>query len=692
MAASSVRRRLLGAGVIVALLVGVLLAVPLLVPRSTVRRIVLRTVDRACACRASVGGRFDLTLWPGPGLVATRLRIANPRGFGPGALLTVRRLTLRAAWAPLLHGRWGLASARFEGAVLALRTDSHGESNVAAFLSSRSSRPSPPPRPSAPSVAPWAFLSAVGRLRVRDLAIVRDPGARLLVTVRRLRLGPASPSGVPLRLVLAAPQGGRTPASLALVGSLVPGPGAALALETRSLAARDPALFPGRVVGGSGRLDWLPAPGGGRLRLAPLRLVDRRFGRVRLEGEARLAGTRLREVRGTLRARILAAVVRRALPALRPDPAPAGLRLTARFVGNTRTVGPVPFRLVWGKGPARIAGRLSGTHRGARWCWSLVATGGGFGIVPSGGGAASASSSSSDPPAVALDAVSLARPKPGRRPAGRLAPVAGGSGSPGACLRVRARLADVRLASLPFRALGFTATVDGSRFSLRPFEAGIFGGTVDGRLRGRLVGLRPHRLVARMRWQGLDLALLSAALAPAAAPPLKGRVDGTAVVDAPDPLVWTAWRATGTLAGQGLVWEGVDLPALVRALGSLVHGRVPARWPSGGSTPVGRLRSVWRLRRGVLRFSRLVLHSPFLRVSGAGRAELVGGRRLDLRLDLTPSAGGKGWPPALEGTDLPVRVQGTLAHPRPVPDVPVILKRLLGRRLRGLLGGILGQD
>jgi hypothetical protein len=92
-----------------------------------------------------------------------------------------------------------------------------------------------------------------------------------------------------------------------------------------------------------------------------------------------------------------------------------------------------------------------------------------------------------------------------------------------------------------------------------------------------------------------------------------------------------------------------------------------------------------------LNLPRLVLESPALRVHGTGSVDLSGPGRLDLVLELGPGSkvGTRGWPPALRGIEVPVHVGGSLAHPRPVPDVPVILKRLLRQRLGGILGDVL---
>lgn len=682
--ASSRRRRIAYvAAALVALVLAAIVVVPLLVPQRTVRRLVVRTLDRGCGCRVLVNGRFALTLWPEPELLATRLRVADPPGFASPPLVRVARVALRASWTDLLVGRWVLTSVRLERVVVALSRNAQGESNLAAFL-----HPSPHPSIALPSqhastrarraaVSP-ALLAVFGRLVVRGLDIVDEPGARRLLSVSRLSLGPEGHRGLPLALRLAAPGVKTGPLTVSLAGRIVTTNGRGLALDLAALRVRAPSFFPGPLTAGKGRFAYRPLGRETHIRISPIALTDPRLGQAGVRGTIDLQGTAIARAAGALRLRILSGFVRRELPELRPRVGPSGLHATLTFSEEGSRVGPAPFTLAWAGrgGRARLQGRLTAMRRAGRWCWRLQAEGTGLGFH-----------GSRHPSSSRRTAPRASSPVTPRRPH----PVARDASTSGMCLTLAARLSALALDGVPVPHLRLRASLEGRRLFVPTLEAELFGGTLRGRARGHLLGRRLRALTGRVTFRNVELSSLQSALDPRAGGSLAGRVSGTATLAARGGLALRRWRGEGAVTGSGLVWRGIDLAALLRALATAVRGHPPTRWPSGGTTPLGTLRGSWALASERVNLRGVVLESPLLHVSGGGHVGLAGPGRLDLTLDLAPGprADARTWPPALRGLVIPVRVRGSLTHPLPLPDVPALLHRLLRRRLGHLLGGFL---
>ncbi len=681
MASSRARRAARVVATLAALFLVAIAVVPFFVPQRVVRGLVLRTLDRGCGCTVGVRGNVAFTLWPEPGLVATRLRIEDPPGFAPRPLLRVRRITLRASWGELFAGRWALASVRLRGTVLALRRNARGESNLGAFF--HPGTPSPRPSPRSPSGATplAASLRVFGRLVVHDFEIVGKPGGRLLADVRRLSLGPLSRTGLPLSLNVRVPSGKKGVVVGSLRGTLVVKGTSGIVLDLAALGLRDPSVFPGPLSAGAARIEFLPETAGTRWRVSSLALTDPRLGRASLHGDVILAGAKVAHAVGALRLRLLPGVVRHAAPWLRPRPGRSGLLVTARFSGGAGRFGASPFALSWSghRGPAQLGGTLAGAREAQGWCWRLHTKGAGLGLrLPKADPAPATPLRAAVPPRAAR-----ARVAPGPPPA---AP-----DPPRPCLRLRADLANFDLEGVPVPRLRLQASLEGSRLRVPRLDALVFGGTLQGNARGRLVGGRPRDLTTRLSFHGIELVRALPALDPGGGTNLTGRLGGGAVLATHGGLRRRAWSGSGRVAGTGLVWRGIDLAAIVRSLGAVIHGRIPSRWPSGGATPFGTLHASWRLASDRVVLQHLVLGSSLLRVTGAGHVDLAGVGRLDLGLDLAPGpgAGARGWPSALRGIDVPVHVGGSLAHPLPIPDVPAVLHRLLRRRLGTLLGGFL---
>lgn len=685
--ASSRRRRIAYVvAALAALAVATIVIVPWLVPQRTVRRLVVHTLDRGCGCRVLVNGRFALTLWPEPELLATRLRVADPPGFAPQPLVRVARVALRASWADLLVGRWVLTSVRLERVVVALSRNARGESNLAAFLhpSLHPSvvAPSPPASTRARRAALSPGLFAVfGRLVVRGLDVVDEPGARRLLSVSRLSLGPEGPRGLPLALRLAAPGVKTGPLTVSLAGRIITTSGGGVALDLAALRLRAPSFFPGPLTAGKGRFAYRPVGRVTHIRISPITLADPRLGQAGVRGTIDLQGATIARAAGAVRLRIRSGFVRRELPELRPRVGPSGLHAALTFSEEGSRIGPAPFTLAWAGrgGRARLQGRLTAMRRAGRWCWHLRAQGTGVGFREPRHPSSSSSSRRTSPRASSR--VRSRRP----RPVARAAP------SSGMCLTLAARLSALALDGVPVAHLRLRASLEGRRLFVPRLAAELFGGTLRGRARGRLLGRRLRALTGRVTFRNVELSSLQSALDPKAGGSLAGRVSGTATLAARGGLALRRWRGEGAVTGSDLVWRGIDLAALLRALATTVRGHPPTHWPSGGTTPLGTLQGSWALASERVNLRGVVLESPLLHVSGGGHVGLAGPGRLDLTLDLAPGprANARTWPSALRGVVIPVRVRGSLTHPLPLPDVPALLHRLLRRRLGHLLGGLL---
>jgi hypothetical protein len=683
MASSSVRRAVYVAAALAALLLVTVAVVPFLVSKHTLRSIALRALDRGCGCTVVARGRFDLTLWPEPGLVVTRLRVEDPPGFARRPLLRVRRVTLRASWGKLLAGRWVLSSARFRKVRLVLRRNARGQTNLSAFFHARGPASRSPPGVPAPSVSSADPLAVFGRLVLDDFEIVEAPGTRLLAEVRSLELGPRNRHGLPIVLSAGIPTGKGATAWVGLRGN-VAAQGDNAALDLTSLRLRDPSLFPGRLATGAARIEYVKTARAARLRVSPVTLSDPRLGRAVVEGEVVLVGSRPTRETGELRMRLLPSFVLRMAPWLRPRPVRTGLRFTARFVGGENALGPAPFALAWqdrrGRA-ARLQGTLVGKRQSGRWDWSLQAEGSGLGVC------FAKTSRATKPASAPAEARTTSAPTTGPRRASAVAVTPSGPG-----VRLYAKFVDSRVEGVPVPRMSFEGSFANSRARVSHLKAALLGGILRAAAQARLVGAHPSDLTTHLSFQGIELAPLLRLLDPKGGANLSGRIAGDAFLASRGGVDLAAWHGSGEVRGSNLVWRGVDLAAIVQTLGRVIHGRIPQRWPSGGATPFGHFHSNWTLAGGRVTLQKLALQSSLLDVTGGGNLDLVGQGRLDLSLELAPGAGAarRGWPQALRGIDVPLHVGGTLARPLPIPDASAVLHRLLRRRLGGILGRFLG--
>ena len=140
-------------------------------------------------------------------------------------------------------------------------------------------------------------------------------------------------------------------------------------------------------------------------------------------------------------------------------------------------------------------------------------------------------------------------------------------------------------------------------------------------------------------------------------------------------------------------WEGLDLDRIVAAVRGALAGHIPASWPQGGVTPLGRMNLRFRLAGPTMDIKSLALETPGLEVTGQGQLDWVT-PTLALRLLLAPrpnAAGRSEWPAALHGVKIPISVTGPPQSPHVTPDLGTILKAEARAKARSLLGHFLGH-
>ena len=159
----TVRRVGVGFAALALLLVASVIALPYVLALESVRLRVLAAVESSLHRKVEAGA-IRLEVLSGLGMRIEDLVVHNPSGWQTPALATVRRLSVKLAFRPLLSRRLQVDSIEVEGPTLALERDSAGTSNVADL------RDTSPPRDdgsSAPASATrWIlarFLHAMHR-------------------------------------------------------------------------------------------------------------------------------------------------------------------------------------------------------------------------------------------------------------------------------------------------------------------------------------------------------------------------------------------------------------------------------------------------------------------------------------------------------------------------------------------------
>jgi len=266
-------------------------------------------------------------------------------------------------------------------------------------------------------------------------------------------------------------------------------------------------------------------------------------------------------------------------------------------------------------------------------------------------------------------------------------------GAPSPPMKVTAQLKADTATAAGVQVTGFTTTVtlDGDRIALSPLSFGLFGGSYEGSLNGRLADSMSVTLKSRLKT--LDVAQLAA------------------FGGSPDTI-------TGTLSGEGTFSaQGADMAAVLasangKGSASIVDGTIkrlnlvrtvvlffgrPAPEKQEATDKFERIDTSFSLARQVFRADTFSMHSRDADLNGTVTLSLEN-QELDGTIDMLLSEELS----AQAGTDLarftreenkvvlPARIGGTLQQPSITINATAAIRRgiqnEIGRRLKGLFG------
>jgi AsmA protein len=153
----------------------------------------------------------------------------------------------------------------------------------------------------------------------------------------------------------------------------------------------------------------------------------------------------------------------------------------------------------------------------------------------------------------------------------------------------------------------------------------------------------------------------------------------------------TVSALTSALNGSGNVRfrdgavRGINVARIIRQADARLRGETPVDDGEPNETDFTELSGSFRIENGVVRNDDLVAHSPLLRVTGRGSADLPA-QQLDYRLDTTLVAtiegqGGRSLDD-LRGVNLPIRITGPFAGPRFRLDLDDVVRERIDERVR----------
>ena len=257
-------------------------------------------------------------------------------------------------------------------------------------------------------------------------------------------------------------------------------------------------------------------------------------------------------------------------------------------------------------------------------------------------------------------------------------------------LEGRLHVGDLVLARLRFGDVDLGLRGKEGRLDIRDQIQSFYGGRLDGSLGLDLDDAQPS-LALKQHADGIRMGPLLADLVGEERLTGRGRI--TADLRASGRRANALRRSLAgnlTLEVPKGVIEGINLETLVREADARLNGRPPPEdLPT--STDFEDLRASGQIERGVLHNEDLILHTDYLRVTGAGTLDLVR-ERFDYRFEpvLVKPPKGRGIK-ELEGIPIPVHLTGTFAHPRWDVDLSKALRAAAQRRL-GEQGGTLFHE
>ncbi len=679
------------AGGILLLLLLVVFIAPLLVPTGFIRREITKVVHRETGLTLRIKGSVRLSVFPTLGLTLSRTTLDNPPGFRGPPLLSVGQAAVGVGLFPLISGHIEVTELRLNHIGLTLLTNPGGKTNYAPLLRmAASSKPAPRTRGHR-SQTPGLPFAALGRIRLQHVTISeinQKTGAVDHLHLRELEAGPIEP-GRRFPFLLKAGFSARHPQSvsarLELKSEVLYQPKDGLNLQKTSF--RLTVTKPRHLVL-RGEAEKLGVSLSKEfISIRKINLQGNGFSGF-LTAKGRLDPSTLRSLSGRLNMRVdriqpwfgagLAHLIRKGT-ARPPLHLATAWHLTAREFSLTQ--------LAVTLGAEHFTGFVRAGTVGKPRPFSFLLEGNSLTLntppsAPPGASRKSSGNRASGPTAAKTGAT------PTRTQSMSWLKDYAGSGR----IRLGTLSADGIVASHIVVNLGIARGV----LTASPLAAQLWGGRLAGS--GSLSagsGGAPH-IVFNLKLRQLSAGKLVSSLGSRKLSPLAGSLDGSLVT-----------RFTGenqaalarTLAGNGAFamhnarWEGLDLDRIVAAVRGALAGHIPASWPQGGVTPLGRMNLRFRLAGPTMDIKSLALETPGLEVTGQGQLDWVT-PTLALRLLLAPrpnAAGRSEWPAALHGVKIPISVTGPPQSPHVTPDLGTILKAEARAKARSLLGHFLGH-
>jgi AsmA protein len=147
----------------------------------------------------------------------------------------------------------------------------------------------------------------------------------------------------------------------------------------------------------------------------------------------------------------------------------------------------------------------------------------------------------------------------------------------------------------------------------------------------------------------------------------------------------SALNGSGSMRFRNGAVRGINVARVVRHADARLRGETPVDDGEPNETDFTELSGSFRIENGVVRNDDLAAHSPLLRVSGRGSADLPA-QQLDYRVDTTLVAtiegqGGRNLDD-LRGVNLPIRITGPFAGPRFRLDLDDVVRDRIDERVR----------
>ncbi len=683
------RRRIWITGGIFLVLALVLFIGPWLVPTGFIRRELSGLVRRETGLRLRIAGPVRLSVFPVLGLTLNQATLGNPSGFKGPPLLTVGRAAIGVGLTALLTGHIRVRTLTLSHVALALITDRKGATNYATLTRMIGpSQPAPSNTRSPAQVPPLPF-EALGRIRFRQVGISevnRQTGTveqlhLLEVVAGPIHAGRRFPLRVKARFTSHRPQPLAATLNLKTRVLYQPTDGLSLKRTVFTLALSKPrsltirGLAPSLEISlskdfillkkinlqGNGFHGFLSARG--RLWPTPLRA----FG-----GSARLTLDRIRPWFGGALDHLIR--TGRSRP-------PLTLATHWRLTGTRLSLSQLAMAL----GSEKFTGFIRVGTIGNRRHFSFLLAGNSLtlGAFP----ASKAGSGHVQPAARGPGAAMGSRSHPAAQNWNWLRQYAGGG---------HLRIGTLEADGLAITNLQVDFRMSRGILTAQPLSAQMLGGGLVGAGSLSAGPDNSPRIAFNLNVHGISARQLVRRLGSHTLSPLAGRFDArltTRFAGQSRTAIARTLTGSGQLSMQAARWEGLDLDRIVRAVRKALGGHIPATWPQGGVTPLGRMNLSFRLAGPLLQVMSLALETPGLMVTGRGQFNWLD-PNLSLRLLLAPRpnpTGRREWPTALAGIPIPVTVSGPPSTPRISLSIATLLKAEARAKAQSLLGRLLGH-